>query len=134
VTSTTPLPGPKSENENSTGGAWVSPCVGTVCGSVCVDTSSDARNCGACGAVCDGTCHDRQCLHLTAPKTLASGQMYPSAIAVDATHVYWTNEGILLSRIADGIVMKVPIGGGATTVLAIVQNGPVAIQIGRAHV
>ena len=35
-----------------------------------------------------------------APTTLASGQGYPWAIAVDATSVYWTTVG-------DGTVMKV---------------------------
>jgi hypothetical protein len=43
--------------------------------------------------------------------TLASGQNYADAIAVDSTTVYWTNNGV------DGSLLKVPIRGGASTVL-----------------
>jgi hypothetical protein len=37
-------------------------CQGTLCGAVCVDTSSDPFNCGACGNACDsGSCANGQC-------------------------------------------------------------------------
>jgi sugar lactone lactonase YvrE len=42
--------------------------------------------------------------------TLASAQAYPCDIAVDGTHVYWTNYGIQGS--VQGAVMKTPIEGG----------------------
>jgi hypothetical protein len=43
--------------------------------------------------------------------TLAFGQNAPSAIAVDAANIYWTNSG-------DETVMRVPLIGGTPTVLA----------------
>ncbi|MGK3961786.1 hypothetical protein WMF38_52870 [Sorangium sp. So ce118] len=46
------------------------------------------------------------------PVVLASGPSYPSSMAVDATHVYWT---------ADDQVLKVPLEGGSPVVLA---SGP----------
>lgn len=38
-------------------------CNGTVCGTNCVDTTSDPQNCGGCGVVCDpsATCTSGQC-------------------------------------------------------------------------
>jgi hypothetical protein len=58
------------------------------------------------------------------PILLASGQdIWGGRIAVDATAVYWAN----------GNVMKVPIGGGTPTTVAVAQaSGPLAVDTGRA--
>src|SRR2546428_4829944 len=55
----------------------------------------------------------------------------PSGVAVDSSYVYWTSEtspdgG---SPLNTGRVMKTPIGGGATTVLATGQRIPLDLKV-----
>ena len=65
--------------------------------------------------------------------TLASHQLAPAALASDWNNLYRTNVGQLspggLAAPATGSVMKVPVGGGATTMLASGQNLPLGIAV-----
>jgi sugar lactone lactonase YvrE len=73
------------------------------------DLTSDATNCGACGHSClGGDCNDGKCL----PFVLASGQLTPSNVFLDETHLYWTNQ------VQGGAVMRVPLLGGVPQVVA----------------
>jgi hypothetical protein len=60
-----------------------------------------------------------------AATTLAAGQNGPGAIAVDATAVYWLNQG----STDDGSVMKLLLAGGAPVTLATGRTRPVGIAV-----
>jgi hypothetical protein len=77
---------------------------------------------------CTGTCALGRCL-----VTLASAQVHPAGLAVDAKNVYWTNNGDIVfhgPRRNDGAVMKAVIDGTSPPV-AIVEKlfGPFAIAV-----
>jgi hypothetical protein len=84
------------------GGATME-CTGgmSLCGGVCIDTTSSPVNCGGCGVACGGTCTNSRCL-----VQLASGQGFPMGLAVDSTNVYFSGFQV------PGI-LSVPIAGGA---------------------
>jgi len=50
-------------NGDDAGNGNTTTCTGTMCGSDCVDTTSDPNNCGGCGNACDAsqTCTNGQC-------------------------------------------------------------------------
>jgi hypothetical protein len=62
-----------------------------------------------------------------APTTLVMGLTpnYPTTIAVDATHVYWTNS----ANHPDGAIMRVPLAGGKADVLATGELQAIAITL-----
>jgi len=93
---------PRSCDKN---GNWVtgSPCSGlttcsggacvcnlTTCGTLCTDTTTDSNNCGACEHSCqNGACTGGKCQ----PVVLEANQSKPWGITVDATNVYWVDQG-----------------------------------------
>jgi len=88
--------------------------------------ASDPQNCGACGHDClGGTCTAGKC----DPFALATLQSTPWSIAVDATHVYWTNRAG-----SAGSVQRVPIAGGAVQPLASNQNDSDGLAINSNNV
>jgi hypothetical protein len=68
-----------------------------------VDFTTSADHCGACGHSCrGGECAASKCK----PIVLATDEVGPGPITIDATHVYWIN-------VKTGDVFSVPIAGGA---------------------
>ena len=103
-----------------------------------VDTNTDPTNCGARNHVC-------------APIVMASAQASPVAIGIDSTHLYWANAGTYtfegcqatgarpgcsptLTHNLDGALMKMPLAGGAPTVLASGLPRPSAIALDPSYV
>ena len=103
----------------------------SVCSGTCVDEQTDNGNCGGCGTVCSAilpstaACTVGRCL-----VTVASGLSSPAFIALDATSIYWTD---YLGG-TGGTVMKVPIGGGIPTALALGQAHPEGLAVDAASV
>jgi len=91
------------------------------------DPLTDPKNCGRVGHDCiGGGCMAGVCQ----PWTLATGELLPWGITVDATNVYWTTDG------APGAVYSCPLAGcGATpTLLASVPTAATRITVDAAHV
>ena len=90
-------------------------CDGSPANGCEIFTTTDPKNCGACGHDClGGVCQNGQCQ----PIVLASGT-YPWGVAVDNTNVYFTDATL-------GTVSKCAIGGcnKAPTVIAAGLNWP----------
>jgi hypothetical protein len=102
------------------------------CFGVCADTSSDAKNCGACGHDClGGSCQNGECQ----PVILVSGQSWPIALAESSGYLYWTNRGTAYNA-AGGTVMKCATTGcnNQPTLLASAQNGIAGIAVDSSNV
>jgi hypothetical protein len=94
---------------------------------------TDPMNCGACGHDClGGGCNKGACM----PITLSEGELTPSAIALDATQVYWTNSGTLTMSYQDGALRACPKGGGdgGVVTLAPSQNDPLGLGVATGSV
>ena len=64
------------------------------CGTACVDTQSDAKNCGTCANFCPSgkTCQKGTCVcDPSVCGTVIGSSSAPQYVAVDDTHVYWTD-------------------------------------------
>jgi hypothetical protein len=60
------------------------------------------------------------------PQVLAEDEAGARGIAVDATHVYWTNQ-------TTGKIQRIPIEGGEIETIADTQDGPYAIAVDDTH-
>ncbi len=78
--------------------------------------------CAGCGTVSSLRPGD------AAPRTLAAAQHEPWAIAVDATHVYFTSRGTAPAN-ADGALLRVPLAGGPAEVVAAGLSSPMRLAL-----
>jgi DNA-binding beta-propeller fold protein YncE len=58
----------------------------------------------------------------TGVTTLVSGQSGPFGVAVDSSHLYWTNQG-------NGTVAEASLDGTGVTTLVSGQNGPAGVAV-----
>jgi len=90
------------------------------CDNACVNEQLDVGNCGGCGIACAESCISGEC-----QVTLSSSES-ATALAVDATNLYWIN--------SSGSVVKAGISGGSPVTLIASQDGPQGIALDAANV
>lgn len=91
-----------------------------------VDLATTSSSCGKCGHDClGGDCTRGVCQ----PVALALEEGYPSALAIDASNVYWANWGYAQIRVC----AKAGCGGKPTT-LATNQGYPISIAVDGTNV
>jgi len=69
---------------------------------------------GGCAATCTGRCFGERCI-----VELASERLRPYAVAVDATHLYWTTNEDQPGTVTPGALGRVPLAGGDAEYLAV---------------
>ncbi|WP_437714069.1 hypothetical protein WMF45_48715 [Sorangium sp. So ce448] len=86
--------------------------------------AEDPRHCGACGVTCADACWNGTC----DAAVLAGELRLPTFLRMDATGLYWTNQGS--GDAPDGSVMRLDPGGGTPVALAPEQElpGPLALD------
>jgi hypothetical protein len=62
-------------------------------------------------------------------EVLAAGRRRPHQLAIDATRLFWVDEGASAGLPGDGAVASVPKAGGAVTELATAQPGAIALTL-----
>jgi len=80
-------------------------CSGMLCTGVCVDTQTDATNCGRCGHDCCGG----QCSAGVCQPVSLSGVVEPYSLALQTPNLFWVSEA------SGGQVFRLPIGIGQTS-------------------
>jgi hypothetical protein len=125
-----PVDGIKGDSPGDSSDGSVPPtCDGglTACSGLCVDTTHDTHNCGACGHDClGGACTSSACQ----PEVLASGLIGSVGIALSPSAVYVT----LLLPAPKGAIVTVPLAGGAAIPIVTGQNQPRHVAVDALHV
>jgi hypothetical protein len=99
-------------------------------GNGCETDVTDTANCGACSARCvDGPCNDGVCDGITelwaGPPGLPMGtELVGNFLVLDGGYIYWT-----AGTAGNGVVMRVPIGGGNAQTLASDQPAPFGLAV-----
>jgi hypothetical protein len=90
----------------------------------CEASTTDPLNCGKCGHDClGGTCFQGTCRQVS----ILTGESAPAYVAVDATHVYWSDDGpqtqAILGALKNG-TQKAPIVSFLQYANRVLNSGP----------